>query len=659
MKKLYGWAGKIITADLSERKISKVAVEEFSDRFIGGIGIGQKIYWDEAPTDSDAFHPESPLILMTGPLTATSAPSAPRLVVCGKSLSMYPEVFHSASIGGFFAAELKKAGYDGIVIKGKASQPLCLTIDDDRVELKDASHLWGLTNSKTQQWIREELGEKVRFLTIGPGAENGSRIGTIATDVGSSGSRGFGSKMGSKKLKAIAVKGSRTVDVADQEGVNQIRKQIREMTGEGFFNLYGTPSSLPGIKVGKKVHCHGCPQGCWRTLHRSPSGEEGVRKCQTTLFYIPWSNKFPKSATETSFRATSLVNDYSLCMIQITFLLVWLSRCFVNGVLSEKDTQLPLSKIGSWEFIETLVKKISYREGFGKVLAEGFERAAKHVGKGAEAIAEDFCPMPYSPKVFTPSALFYATELRPPVTELHEVSYPLTKWAIWYKSKGTKSYVSTEVLRKIAEKFWGGEKAVDFSTYEGKALAAVKIQNREYAKESLVLCDFAFPIFDSASSEDHVGDSSVESRLLSAVTGKDIDEAALDHIGEKIFSLNRAIRLREGRKGKEDDCLPESVFIEREGNFKDQEKRLMSLIDHNISSGNFGMYNPELFLPGSGDEIISRKGKAVDKAQFEQMRDEYYELRGWDVSTGLLKKETLKKLDLYEVTKSLKEKVIQ
>ena len=642
MKKLYGWAGKTLRVDLSEAKISELETEEYSEHFIGGIGIGQKFYWDEASPELDAFHPDSPLILMAGPLTATSAPSASRLVACGKSPAMYPEVFNSASIGGFFAAELKKAGYDGIVIKGKASQPLYLSISNEKVELKDARHLWGLTNSKTQSLIKEEYGEKAKYLTIGPGAENGSRIGTIATDVGGSGSRGFGSLMGSKNLKAIVVKGSGTIPVADQEKIKQIRKQIKAMIGEGFFNLYGTPLSLPGVKVLKKIHCHGCPQGCWRTLHRSPSGKEGVRKCQTPVFYSLWSRKFPQTSTETSFRAATLVDDYSLCVIEISFILLWLEKCFNNGILSEKDAELPLGELGSWEFIETLVKKISYGEGFGKILAEGVGRAAEHVGKDSQEILATGRIMPYGPKVFLPSAILYATEPRPAITVLHEVCHPLTKWAIWYTSKGDKSYVSTEVLRKIGQKFWGSETAVDFSTYEGKALAAKKIQDRQYAKECLILCDFAFPIFDNASSKDHVGDPSLESRLLSAVTGKDIDEAELNRYGERVFTLNRAIHLREGRNGREDDRLPETQFIER-------EERLADV---------FGIHNPELFLPGSGDEIISRKGKALEKDKFEKMLDEYYELRGWDKTTGLIKKETLKELDLPEVIEPLKEKVV-
>jgi aldehyde:ferredoxin oxidoreductase len=209
-------------------------------------------------------------------------------------------------------------------------------------------------------------------------------------------------------------------------------------------------------------------------------------------------------------------------------------------------------------------------------------------------------------------------------------------------SKGKDSYVSTEVLRKIGERFWGSEKSVDFSTYEGKALSVTRIQNRQLAKESLVLCDFAWPVFDDASTEDHVGDPTIVSQLLSAVTGREIDEKGIDHIGERIFNLNRAILLQEGREGREDDYLPEFYFIERE----------------EVAGDVFNMRNPELFLPGKGDEIISRKGKAVDREKFEQMKDEYYELRGWDVPTGLLTRKTLIRLELEDIIEPLKEKVI-
>jgi len=639
---MFGWAGKIISIDLTGRKISLLETTDYSDRFLGGLGIGEKLYWDRALTGIDAFHPANPLILMTGPLAATPVPSAPRVVACGKSPCIYPETFVSASLGGFFAADLKRAGYDGMVIQGKADAPVYISIEDNRIDIKDAQHLWGLTNGKTRQAVKEATGGTPRIMSIGPGGENRTRIGIIFTDAGGAGSMGFGSVMGAKNLKAVAVQGSGTIEVANPERISGIRKRFQRMTGEGYYNLFGTPITLPGTTVVKKIHCHGCPQGCWRTLQRSASGMEDIRKCQIGIFYSFWDSKLHGQATEASFRATTLANEYSLCVMELVFLLFWLDKCYTQGILTEKDIELPFSKAGSIEFLEAMIQKICSREGFGAVLAEGTLRASESVGKESREITRNLLTqsgraIAYGPKVFFPSALIYATEPRPSITELHEICEPLTKWAIWQKTKGEKSYVSTGVLRKIAEKFWGSEQAVDFSTYEGKALAALKVQNRQFAKESLILCDFAWPVYDDASTDDHVGDPTLESQILSAAIGKEIDEQELNQIAERIFTLNRIILLRDGRKGREDDELPAFTFIEREELIADV----------------FGMHNPELLVPGTGDEIISRKGKAVDRQKFEEMKDEYYNLRGWNQQTGIPTGKTLKKLGLDDIVRDL------
>jgi aldehyde:ferredoxin oxidoreductase len=419
------------------------------------------------------------------------------------------------------------------------------------------------------------------------------------------------------------------------------------MTGEGYNNLREVPITLPGTEVVKKVHCYGCPRGCSRSLQRRTSGVEDIRKCQTGIFYTKWDRKLHKQPTDASFRAATIANEYGVCVMELVFILLWIDKCLENGILTEKDIELPVSQMGSIEFFETMVKKVSFKEGFGAVMAEGAIRASEIVGKESREITRNFLTqtgraIAYGPKVFIHSALIYATEPRPFITELHEISEPLSKWALWYTSKGEKTYFSTDVLRGIGKRFWGSEQAVDFSTHEGKALASALIQNRQFAKESLILCDFAWPIYDDASTGSHVGDPTLENQLLSAVTGMETDERELNHTAERIFALNRAILLREGRKGREDDSLPEFFFLERKEHIPDA----------------FGMRNPDLFLPGSGDEIISRKGKAVDRGKFEEMKNEYYELRGWDVKTGFIKKDTLKKLDLNELIEPLKEKAV-
>lgn len=648
MKKRHGWTGKIAHIDLTDRQVSFLASDRYSDHFIGGLGIGEKIYWDESSPETGAFHASNPLIMMTGPLCATSAPSAPRLVVCGKSPATYPERFVNASSAGFFPAELKKAGYDGIVLTGKADQPVYLNIAEGTIDIRDATQLWGFTNSATRENVERELGGNPKIMSIGPGCENGVRIGNLFADLGSSSSMGFGSLMGSKNLKAIAVRGSKKLSVADPERVKWVREKIKAMTGPGFHNIYGNTVPMPGTEVVKKIYCHSCTQGCWRSLQRRSSGVEGIRKCHMGSFYAKWDMKLHGKITDATFLATDLINDYSLCTDEVMFLLLWLDQCLERGILTEMQTELPVSQMGSVRFMEILLKKIISREGFGAVLAEGALRASEAIGPASREITRDFLNQTgrpartYGPKSFIMSAPVFAVEQRPAITTLHEICQPLTKWALWRKTEGTGSYVSTEVLRNIADKFWGGRQAVDFSTYEGKAKAAKIIQDRQYAKECLVLCDLVWPVLDDASTKDHVGDPTLESQLLLAVTGSEIDEKELSLIGERVFTLNRAIQLRDERKGREDDVLSETYFINREEPPADI----------------FDIYNPERYLPGKGDELISHKGKAVDRKQVMKLMDEYYELRGWDVTTGYLKKETLERLDLATIIKPLGEKVV-
>jgi aldehyde:ferredoxin oxidoreductase len=646
MDKLFGWTGKLLHIDLTTRKVVTRDIRDYVDRFIGGKGIGEKIYWDLWRAEWEAVHQDSALIVMTGPLAATPAPSGSRWLVCGKSPSLYPENFASSNLGGFFGAQLKQAGYDGLIIQGKARDKVYLLISNEGVSIKNADHLWGVPVSKTMQAIRREAGDQVKIFTTGIGGENGIRFATIATDAGGSGSMGFGSVMGSKNIKAIAVHGTGTIPVAHPGEIKDIRQKIKRMTGEGYFSLYGSPPPLPETEVVRKIHCHGCPQGCWRSLYKASSGEEGVRKCQATFFYSMWDKERHGDLTKTTFLATSLINEFSLCTMELPGILTWLERCIENGVISAKETELPLEKTGTIEFLETFIRKIATREGFGDVLAQGVMRAADILGGAAKELALDRFTQAgrgfaYGPKVFSPSALIYATEVRPSVLELHEICEPLTKWALWYTTKGSFTYLSTDVLRNIAKRFWGSEEAADFSSYRGKALAAFTIQNRQHAKDSLILCDFAYPILDDVSSDDHVGDGTLESRLFSAVTGREMDESTLNQAGERIFNLYRAILLREGRQGRQDDYLPESQFVERDEPVYDV----------------FGMFNPDLYLPGKGDDVLSRKGKALDRDGFEDMKNEYYQHRGWDKVTGLLTREKLRELDLDEVIEPLKDKV--
>jgi aldehyde:ferredoxin oxidoreductase len=299
-----------------------------------------------------------------------------------------------------------------------------------------------------------------------------------------------------------------------------------------------------------------------------------------------------------------------------------------------------MSKLGSWEFIETLISKISLREGFGDALAAGIDHAAEQVGSAAKGLVENAgivgeagYNQPYGPRLYSTTGLFWATETRWPVYLLHEVSNTISKWVTW-RMMGF-GYSTPEHLRATAKLFWGSEAAADFSTYEGKALAAKMIQDRNYAKECLVLCDWLWPIMDLEFTEDHLGDPTMESQLVSAVTGKEVDKEGLDRIGERVFNLQRAILVREGHRGRAFDTLPERTYTVP--------------LEWDVS-------NPQCVVPGSEGEPISRKGAVVDREEFERMKDEYYQLRQWDVATGLQTRAGLEKLGLEDVAQDLEQR---
>jgi len=360
--------------------------------------------------------------------------------------------------------------------------------------------------------------------------------------------------------------------------------------------------------------------------------------CQAATFYQPMAERYYGPGYEIPFHATKLCDDYGLDTLAITLIIIWLQRCYRSGILTDESTGIPISKLGSLEFIETLVRKISLRDGFGDILAQGVLKAADWVGPGAREqitgyISKAGQPNISDPRLYITTALLYAMEPRPPLPQLQEVSRVILKWLEW-GNQVKNSYVSTEVMRGIAQRFWGSEIAADFSTFEGKALAAERIQDREYAKECLILCGFLWPIMDLEHSEDHVGDPALESKILSAVTGKDVDEEGLYRIGERVFNLQRAILVREGHRGREDDILPDSWHtVPLKGD----------------------LANPECLVPGKGEEVLSRRGSVVDREEFERTKDEYYQLRQWDVATGLQTRAKLEELGLKDVAQALEQ----
>jgi aldehyde:ferredoxin oxidoreductase len=632
-----GYAGKIARIDLSRQQISEFATVDYAERFLGGRGIAAKIYWDETTAGTKALEPDNCLVFITGPLAGFTRLAGSRWQICAKSPEMEPEAFSFANLGGSWGAWLKFAGYDGIAVTGKASGPVYFYIDDENLEIRTADHLWGKTTIETENILQTEYGREARVLAIGPAAENKVSFATVLASDNASGSSGMGTVMGSKNLKAVVVKVERRKQpvAADPEKLEELRRLVHQLRTKNYEN-YGheTPSS------GRLFACYGCISGCDRAMYADEGGKKFKSFCQASAVYVgPVMQYYGQNPAgqEVSRLATRLCDMYGLDTAVLSPLIEWLRLCYNAGIVSEEESGLPLSKIGSADFIEQLVKKISYREGFGDILAQGTIRASQILGKGSEKLVDAGVitrggeTRDYDPRLILINAMIYATEPRRAIQLLHATALPLKRWINWLEGFND-AFLTTDVLRHIAEKFWGSPAALDFSTVEGKALAAKKIQDYGYAKESLILCDLSWPIYQVQPPDFTVGPGTLESQCLSAITGRTISEGELLDFGERIFNLQRAVLIRQGWGGRSGDNLMDYLF-------------------HEPIKWTF--FNPQLLVPDQEGKPVSRKGAVLAPNEFETMKDDYYRLRGWEVSSGLQTKNKLEELSLLDVAVEL------
>ncbi len=613
----YGWCGKILSVDLSSGTMKEIDTKPYAERFLGGRGIATRLYWENVSADTGAFDPENYLIFMTGPLTATGAQGASRFEVVGKSPMLMPEGFCYGNMGGYWGPALKRAGFDGLIVFGKAKEPVYLFITDSQAKLEDAAdiHLKGVT--QVESYLKEKHGSKAHFIATGPAGMNLCRTASLMTDNEGSATGGFGAVMGSKNLKAIAVVGNQSPTVSDPEGLKELNRiTIQLNKKDTSFNPY-PPDEI--IRKGK-ASCFQCGLDCgYRSTFQTKSNKEAVRKCQAMFVYFSWVMGRPGEPAETALNATGLCNELSLCTMEVANIVQWISAGYKDGFLSDAKTGLEINKLGTWEFFESLCNMIAYRKGFGDILAEGLLRAGEKLGGDAKKFFENEVSgvglgATYSAREYLMNGLLYAFEPRQPIAMLHEISRTMGMWVMNLKYPGSTP-VSSDAYRKAAAQFWGHDKAWDLNTHEGKAMAATRIIDRTYVKDSLGLCDSCWPLMFSHHTEDNVGDTTLEARTFNTITGNNLDEKELLKFGERIFNQQRAILLREGWNPEKDDMV-------KEFNFTDPVQTVFM--------------NPEVLIPGEGDTVLNRKGKTLDRDVFKSMRDEFYQLRGWDSKTGLI-----------------------
>ena len=317
-------------------------------------------------------------------------------------------------------------------------------------------------------------------------------------------------------------------------------------------------------------------------------------------------------------------------------IIAWLDACFKSGYLSPLETGLPIEELGKLSFFEKLAHMIAERKGFGDLLAEGLVRAGEKLGDKAKAHFSDEVTdvgygADYDGRAYLTNALLYAFEPRQPIAMLHEVGWLIGKW-VRHINNPKSSPVTADVFRAVACKFWAHAKAWDLMTHQGKACAAARIIDRTIVKDSLGLCDAVWPLMSSWNTPDHVGDPTIESRIFHAATGIEIDETDLNKYGERIFNLQRAILLREGLQPEKDD-------FPAEFNFKNPVEAIY--------------LNPDVIVPGRGEEVISRKGQILDRKIYARMLRDFYEIRGWNPESGLQRTSILSALGLADIAQDL------
>ncbi|UWG95877.1 hypothetical protein LPY66_13245 [Dehalobacter sp. DCM] len=382
-----GYTGELLTIDLSSRIVTKLRTSVYTDRFLGGRGVGAKLYWDLTPPGTNSFDPKNCLVFITGPVTGFTGLSGCRWQICGKSPHIGSGFFSYANVGGSWGAWLKYAGYDGLVVSGRADRPVYLYLDDQgKIEIRDAAHLWGKTNLEAQELLHAEVGKEARIFSIGPAGENQVYYATAMTSDYSLAGGGLVSEMGSKQLKAIVIKATekRKPVAARPDELKLLAKRAYDLKEKNWdpypeFEANGHPTLCYG--------CIGGPGFCNRRTYMAESGKTFRNFCQAAVVYVDYALQYsPTGAAQAYHLATQLCDNYGLDTMALAPLLAWLKLCYREGILSESETGLPLSKIGSIEFITTLVQKISYRQGFGDILADGLIRTAQCVGKGSESL---------------------------------------------------------------------------------------------------------------------------------------------------------------------------------------------------------------------------------------------------------------------------------
>jgi aldehyde:ferredoxin oxidoreductase len=641
----YGYAGKILHVDLTSGSLEiEEPPEELYRTYMGGSALGLYYLLKNTPAGADPYGPENTLAFMLSGITGAPIAGQSRATVVAKS-PLTGGVGDSQA-GGFWPAELKFAGFDGIVVRGISPKPVYLWINQGEAELRDASHLWGKMTVETEEMLQEELGDnRIQVAQIGPAGESLVRFAAIMNmATRAHGRTGMGAVMGSKKLKAIVVRGGKKkLPMADPEGVRAIMQPsipaIREdedvwdiakhgtlgilesqnavgglptrnylsgwmgfdraaaIGGERLFNdlLRGADEGNQ-LKLGRET-CYSCAVRCKRVVDTEWQGRKvdpksGGQEYETSSVFGSYCDIDDIHAIA---YANQLCNEYGVDTIAAGATMAFAINCYEDGLITAADTGGIELGWGKADAMIAMLEKTLNREGFGDVLAEGSARAGTHIGNGAEdlVIAVKGAELPaHMPQVKPSLAVIYAVN---PFGADHQ------------SSEHDPNY-TPELVAESPEKY--GKRAADIGLTNPQPEDVLNAAKVEYA----LITQYAYSALDSADVCQFVFGPAWQllgmeelAAVITAVHGEETTVADLLKLGARRLNMLRAFNAREGIT-RERDTLPKRLFEPLDG--------------------------------GPSD------GKAVDRVEFEAALETYYEMAGWDPITGNPPRETLENLDL-------------
>jgi len=631
----YGYTGNILHIDLSSKKHwIEHPPENFYRTYMGGRALALYYMLKEMKPKTDPLSPDNLLIFAPSVLTGTPAPALPRYTVCAKSPLTGAQ--GEAEAGGWWGPELKKAGFDAIIIKGASTTPVYLWINDGKVEIKDATHLWGKDTGETQKIIKEELADdKIRIAQIGPAGENLVRFANIVNELKHfNGRNGLGAVMGSKKLKAIAVRGTKAIDLYNKEKVSQVTKEITKRIMDHplsrNFRKLGTPGTVrPAYEAGclpsynwttgyfkegesltaetynktilkRTEGCFACPIRCKRVaevnepdLKVDPAYGGPEYETIASLGSICGISDLKHIA-----KANELCNKYTMDTISTGMVIAFAMQCYQEGLLTKKDTGGIELTFGNKEALLILIEKIAHREGLGDLLSQGSYIAAQKIGKGAEKFVYQVkgqeIPM-HDPRLKTGVGLQYA---------LSDYGADHMKAAHdpFFKDKdsvGIKEMKGLGILEPVSPTDIGEKKVALFKLWD--------IYWTVF--DILGVCHFGYVPRNVGTMEELL-------EIIKSTTGWKTTWFELMKLGERSINMARIFNYREGFTSK-DDTLPEMFY-------------------QNFKGGP---------LDGQG---------AINKKDFEKAIKLRYELMGWNQDTGIPAPAKLIELGLNWLIKEVK-----